>query len=264
MNGYTTMRIGTALDAPASKRAYTERLFSQVAPRYDCVSRLLSFGRDAAWKRELVGRLPALNAPRCMDLACGTGDLAALLRERYPDGAITAIDLVEPMLARARTRLAGQRIAFVRGDLGRLEAANGTLDVVTGGYALRNAPDLNVLLREVASVLRPGGVAAFLEFSRPDAAWRAWLNDKLLRVWGGFWGIVFHGDPHVYGYIAESLSRYPSRSELHRRFREAGFQMIAAHTRFLGFTEIVFATVEPARSINPQPIHPPPSTTSSS
>lgn len=227
------------LDAPDRKRAYNERLFTEVAPRYDIITRLLSFGRDAAWKRAMVQWLPSRAAPVCVDIACGTGDLVGLLLERYPGAKVTGIDLTPAMLERARRRFPG--VAFVQGDMGRLAARDGSVDVMTGGYALRNAPDLEALFREVGRVLKPGGTAAFLDFSRPDGRRAAALEHALLKLWGGFWGLLLHSDPHVYGYIADSLAKFPARSELHRQLAADGLRLQRAATRFFGIIEILLA-----------------------
>lgn len=234
-----TLKVGAALDAPGSKRDYNERLFTEIAPRYDRITRLLSFGRDAFWKRDLVAGLPHESVERGVDVACGTGDLTALLRDRYPEARIMGVDLTESMLRLARQRHIGRELEFVRGDMARLPMADGSVDVLTGGYALRNAPDLAAFLGEVRRVLRPGGTAAFLDFSKSDSAWRAELDHTLLKIWGGFWGWGFHRDPHVYGYIADSLRRYPSRQALCGVFRAAGLDVREQSPRFFGMVEIL-------------------------
>lgn len=265
-------RIGSSeLASPERKRRYNQRLFAIVAPRYDLVTRLLSFGRDAAWKRRLVRSLPgnlpeqerqhgrkrqngrkrqeSLNAkPVVLDLACGTGDITLLLADRYPGGLVTGIDITEGMLQRARRR-AGSRAAvrFLRGDMDTLKNQDGTVDIVTGGYALRNAPDLNHTLHEIHRVLRPGGVAAFLEFSLPRSPTARALQLRLLRFWGQLWGFALHRDPEVYAYIARSLARYPHVEALEALFRRAGFTVLAGRSLMLGFARITRLRKEVSR-----------------
>lgn len=241
MHATPGFKAGNALATPDRKRAYNERVFTEIAPRYDRITRLLSFRRDASWKKDLIARLPARASPRCLDVACGTGDLAALLRNRYPEARITGVDLTESMLVLARRRHAGARIEFVRGDMGHLPAADGSVDILTGGYALRNAPDLPAFLREARRVLRPDGIAAFLDFSKPDSRVRAALDHALLKLWGGFWGLAFHRDPHVYGYIADSLRRFPARRGLRPVFQAAGLTIREGLPRFFGMIEIIVA-----------------------
>ena len=241
MSAKPSLRLDGELNSPAAKRDYNERLFTEVAPRYDLITRLLSFGCDGFWKRKLVSLLPKLPSPRCVDVACGTGDFVRLLRERYAEADITGVDLTESMLERARARLATANVRFVKGDMSRLEAADGTVDVLTGGYALRNAPDLAVFLAEANRVLTLDGVAAFLDFRRPDSKVLAGLHFFLIKMWGGFWGYLFHGDPHVYGYIAESLMRYPPEAQLHELFRRQGFRLEHTRRPFFGMVEIIVA-----------------------
>ncbi len=105
------------LDVAERKRTYNERHFAEAAPRYDVATRMMSLGRDAAWKRALVGALPDLPSPVCVDLACGTGDVAFLLAGRYPGGVVTGVDLSAPMLAIARERNRFANVRFEQGDL---------------------------------------------------------------------------------------------------------------------------------------------------
>ncbi len=228
-------------DAPDRKRRLNEEIFTRIAGHYDRINRLLSFGRDAVWKQEMVALLPKENVTACLDVACGTGDLAALLRARYPNARITGVDLTESMLAIARNKHAGRQIEFVQGDMGRLAAADESVDILTGGYALRNAPNLPAFLREVHRVLRPDGRAVFLEFSRSDFRPRAALDRLLLQLWGGFWGLIFHRDPRPYLYLAESLRRFPTRSQLRQDFARAGLQIQSGIPRSLGLIEICLA-----------------------
>ena len=239
MNRKVSYKTHGALETPDRKREYNLRLFTEVAPRYDLINRILSFGRDAAWKKKLIGFLPVVPAPRCLDAACGTGDLAGLLLNRFPDAHITAVDLTPTMLDIARRRHRGAPIHFVQGDMGRLDIPDGHLDLLTGGYALRNAPDLNAFLLEIHRVLKPGGTAAFLDFSRPDSAWMAAFYFALLKFWGGLWGLLLHRDPHVYGYIAESLKRFPSRKNLHNILKRNGFILKRTRRCFAGAVEII-------------------------
>lgn len=227
------------LGDPVSKRALNARLFETVAPRYDAITRGLSFGRDRAWKDRLIAALPPFPAPDCLDLACGTGDLAFRLARRYPAGRVLGLDLTPAMIARARARGDSQpRVRFEVGDLGRTGLPDASFDVVTGGYALRNAGDLDEAIAEVFRVLRPGGVAAFLDFSKPPGRAAQAVERALLKLWGGIWGLALHGNPDVYGYIADSLAVHPDRRELTRRFAAARFQLLMSRTFFFGVVEI--------------------------
>ena len=249
MNQRFTLKIGDHLTTAEKKRYYNEQVFTEIAPRYDFITRVLSFWRDASWKRELVAQLPPQDAPLCLDLACGTGDIAFLLARKYPVGRILGIDITERMLTLARFRNALPNVDFVNQDMDCLRAATSSIDIVTGGYALRNAPDLERALDEIYRVLRPGGTAAFLDFSRPAAHVPERLQHWILKVWTGFWGVAFHRNHEVYSYISESLQRYPDRMQLRRLFGDKGFKVVHAHLYFFGMTEllIVRKNAEPER-----------------
>ncbi len=234
------LHLKERLGDPRLKRELNLQLFGLVAHRYDTVTRVLSLDRDRVWKQRLVDALPAMAAPVCLDLACGTGDLCFRLAVKYPDGQITGLDLTPAMVDRARARgPAATCVRFRHGDMGRTGLASGSVDIVTGGYALRNAGDLGEALAEIHRVLRPGGIACFLDFSKsPRRASRA-LGRMVLKAWGSWWGWVFHRDPDVYGYIAESLERFPDRRQLASLFQAHGLEVQASTLDFFGLVQCV-------------------------
>jgi ubiquinone/menaquinone biosynthesis methyltransferase len=233
------LKIGDHLENAETKKHYNERLFCEVAPRYDFITRALSFGRDAAWKRTLVSLLPAHESPVCVDLACGTGDLTFLLAHKYPAGRIVGLDITEPMLDIARDRNAYSNASFVTQDMRSIETASASVDIVTGGYALRNAPDLGTAIDEIARVLKPGGVAAFLDFSKPGANIPQRMEYWGLKIWTGLWGVLLHRNHEVYCYIAESLQRFPDRQQLRSMFLQRGFSIVDFRRFFGGITELL-------------------------
>ncbi len=239
------LKIGDHILLPETKRFYNERHFTASAPRYDLATRAMSLGRDGAWKKTLVAALPDMPSPLCLDLACGTGDLTSLLAERYPGGAIVGLDLTGPMLALARGRNRYRNVRFTRQDMGALGLATASADVVTGSYALRNAPDLGRTLDEIHRVLKPGGVAAFLDFAKPETRCLQAPEYWLLRTWCGFWGMALHGNPEIHAYIASSLKVFPDRSQLRALFVDKGFEVTASQAFFLGITELVVLRKRP-------------------
>jgi ubiquinone/menaquinone biosynthesis methyltransferase len=231
------LNVRQRLADPRQKRELNEQIFGVVAPRYDAITRVLSFNRDRVWKARMVDALPPKTAPLCLDLACGTGDITFRLASKYADGRIIGLDLTEPMLQRARARCTAPHIQFLRGDMGRTGLDSGSVDIVTGGYALRNAGDLREVLAEIYRVLKPGGVGCFLDFSKPPGRTLQTMEDLLLTVWGGLWGWIFHRDPGVYTYIAESLAGFPDRRQLAMMFRSHGFEVQSSKLLFLGIVQ---------------------------
>jgi demethylmenaquinone methyltransferase/2-methoxy-6-polyprenyl-1,4-benzoquinol methylase len=229
------------LQTPSLKRLFNAHLFVKVAPRYDTATRALSFFRDQVWKRRIVRAIPRACDTSCtvLDCASGTGDLCLHMRQRFPHARIMGIDLSARMLQAASVACSRARSGCAVQDMGALGVRDNAVDVVTGGYALRNAPDLHAVLMEIHRVLKPGGYGVFLDFSRMSRrmAWR--VEYALLVVWCRLWSLILHGTPHVYGYIPESLAAFPDRTELHRMLREHDFALVYAHRYFFGIMEAI-------------------------
>ncbi|MEX2443217.1 MAG: ubiquinone/menaquinone biosynthesis methyltransferase [Alkalispirochaeta sp.] len=235
-----------SLGEPRSKRDYNRRLFRVVAIRYDLITRLLSFGQDRYWKAVLLRRVTGRRPGEILDVACGTGDLAINLALRLPEARVMAMDLTPEMLHRARRRAArrGGRagtIHFHQGDMGELFYEANQFDLVTAGYALRNAPDLATTVTELRRVLRPDGVLGILDFSRSDTPAISSAQVGLLRLWGRIWGRLLHGNPDAYGYIAESLRRFPARSQFLHLLRVGGFGSVSEQRFFFGIIAVIIA-----------------------
>lgn len=234
-----SLKIKDHLDAPDRKRTYNEQHFSTAASRYDFATRAMSLGRDAAWKRQLVAALPDLPAPRCIDLACGTGDIAFLLAEKYPEGQVLGIDLTEPMLALARARNCCSRVDFLCGDMAETGLPDSCADVITGSYAVRNAPELRQAFKEIQRILKPSGCVALLDFSKPPNRYLQRLQCVILKYWCGFWGLVLHANPEVHAYIAASLQGFPDRVQLRTLIDETGFAVSYSRRFYFGVLELL-------------------------
>jgi demethylmenaquinone methyltransferase/2-methoxy-6-polyprenyl-1,4-benzoquinol methylase len=216
------MKLRAAFSSPAVKRDYNRRMFDTIAPRYDLITRLLSYGQDQRWKARLVTLVGAAAGERVLDVACGTGDLADRLAAA--GARVTGVDLTLAMLAIAGRRPSAVRPAYVAADMCALPFARTQFDVVTAGYALRNLPDLDVGLRELHRVLRPGGRLVSLDFNRPRLAVVRQAYLGYLWVVGSALGWILHRDPDTYRYISASLRRFPYADEVTARMKTAGFE----------------------------------------
>ena len=227
------LRASDYLGTSDGKRFFNEKHFSESAPRYDFATQVLSFGRDSGWKRSLIEGLPDRSKPVCVDVACGTGDVTFLLAEKYPEGVCIGADLSQEMIDIATERSADPAVRFICGDMGQLPFDDASVDILTGSYAIRNAPDLDVALAEFRRVVKPGGTLAFLDFSKAESRFGQAVQSSMLGIWGGVWGLILHGNPEIQGYIAKSLRTFPNPSALERAFAEAGFT-IDRDESFLG------------------------------
>ena len=202
---------------------YAECIFREVAPRYDTLTRALSFGRDARWKERLAAEVGASgDGARVLDLATGTAALPLLLRRAGHRGPIVGLDRSAEMLLRGRAKAASD-VRFLRGDLDRLPFADRSFDVVTMGYGLRYPADLPAFLRDVHRLLRPGGRFLTLDFGLPSSRPFRSLAVAYLLGAGSFWGLVLHGRLGTYAHIVESLEAYPGQRALVALMNEAGF-----------------------------------------
>ena len=195
-------------------------MFDAIAPRYDLLNRLLTFGMDVGWRRRTVRALRLPAGARVLDLACGTGDLCRELATRgyRPVG----VDRSAGMLAAQRTTA-----PLVRGDALRLSFRTSSVDGIVCGFALRNFASLQPFLAECARVLRRGGRVALLEVSEPENAFLRWGHGqyfgKVVPLVGGLLS-----DADAYHYLPKSVAYLPPPSRMVAMLGEAGF---AAATR---------------------------------
>ena len=216
------MSLDSAFESPHAKRRYVRGLFSTIADRYDLITRVLSYGQDARWKRHLVEMTAVKPGEWALDLACGTGDIAFALAA---GGAKTiGLDITHRMLQLAVARSGAVR--FLGGDMTSLPFRSAAFDVVTTGYGLRNVPDLDIALAEIARVLRPGGRLLSLDFNRPESAIVRGAYLSYLTVVGSTLGWILHRDPDTYRYIPASIRRYPGAAGVADRMKVHGFSRV--------------------------------------
>ena len=225
------------LTTPEKKRAYNQALFSVVARKYHLVTRVLSWGRDRVWKKRLTAGLPRISRGIIVDLACGTGDLTVEIAKHHSTCLVIGIDVAPAMLEMAKPPCSLPNVHLVVQDMHDIGIRDRSADLVTGGYALRNAPDIDRALDEIYRILKPGGKAFFLDFSKDHRIGRQRLGYAVLKAWGSMWGLFLHGNPEVYGYIAESLKTFPDRRTLRDKVIGHGFADFHSTRYFRGLIE---------------------------
>src|SRR4051812_24564927 len=191
-------------------------MFDAIAPRYDLVNRIMTFGLDVGWRRIAVGALGLPAGSVVADLACGTGDLCRGLTRAglRPIG----VDFSAGMLAAARAGGA----PLVQADAQRLPLPAGALDGAISGFALRNFVDLGVFADELGRVVRPGGRIALLEVAEPPGrVMRTGHAVYFGKVVPRIGGLLSDGD--AYRYLPRSVAYLPPVDELLGLFRDAGF-----------------------------------------
>jgi len=216
------------------KSARVRSMFDAIAPRYDLVNRLMTFGLDQAWRRHTVAALGLPDGALVLDVACGTGDLSRLARRRR--FRVVGADLSAGML---RANHGGAPV--LQADCSQLPFADGTFDGLVCGYALRNFTDLAGALAETARVLRPGGRLAMLEVDAPRSAflrsgYNVWFNKVVPRLGAAL------SDGEAYRYLPRSVAYLPATPVLRRLLTEAGYSGVGIRPLAGGLSQLLIAT----------------------
>ena len=203
-----------------------QRIFSEIAPRYDLLNHVLSLNIDRAWRRKAVDRLDWERAPDgvFLDACAGTFDLSLELTGRDAfRGRVVASDFAQPMLVTGAPKVEQAPVSAVCGDSLRLPFEDDTFEGATVGFGVRNLSDLAVGLEELHRVLRPGARLVVLEFTTPpNALVRAGYLFYFHRILP-LVGRVVSGHPWAYTYLPESVKEFPGPDDLEEMFGEAGF-----------------------------------------
>jgi demethylmenaquinone methyltransferase/2-methoxy-6-polyprenyl-1,4-benzoquinol methylase len=209
-------------------------MFDAIAPRYDLVNRVMTFGMDTGWRRRTVDTLALPEGSLVLDVACGTGDLCRELRKSH----LRAIgfDMSEGMLAAARTTA-----PLVLGDALNLPVADGAADGITCGFALRNVENLGKLFDEFARVTRPGGRISLLEVAEPQArilkiGHRMYFHHVVPAIGG------LISDRSAYSYLPRSTAYLPGPREMLRMVEAAGFNQVNRELLGLGAAQLISGT----------------------
>jgi len=221
---------------PEEKTRRVGGVFDSVAGRYDLMNDLMSAGLHRLWKRYAVSLAHLRSGARVLDLAGGTGDMARLFAQRVgTSGMVVHTDINAAMLAAGRDRLidAGVVLPTVRCNAEALPFAPRSFDCVSIAFGLRNVTHKERALAEMLRVLRPGGVALVLEFSRvaaPLSRAYDWYSFTVLPRLGRF---VAH-DEASYRYLAESIRMHPDQETLRTMMERAGFEGVEYHNLTAG------------------------------
>jgi demethylmenaquinone methyltransferase/2-methoxy-6-polyprenyl-1,4-benzoquinol methylase len=225
------------------KQKLVGQVFTSVAGKYDLMNDLMSFGVHRLWKRWFVGTSGVRPGDRVLDLAGGTGDIAALLLPRLGEkGEVVVGDINAAMLRTGRDRLLDrgllQRLRWAQLNAEALPFPDGSFDAVTIAFGLRNVTDKQGALAEMHRVLKPGGRALILEFSRVRSEFLKPLYDfhsfqVLPRI-----GKLIANDEASYRYLAESIRKHPDQDTLRAMMETAGFRNVQVRNLSAGIVAV--------------------------
>ena len=219
-----------------------QQMFGTIAPRYDFLNRLLSFGIDRRWRTKAVQMIRYQHGSRILDVATGTGDVALEIARSTPASVkITGADFCKEMVDLGRDKVAlspySDRIDFQVAPCEDLPFADNTFDSITIAFGIRNVVDRRIGLAEMWRVLRPGGRMIILEFSTPRSQLFRMIYyfyfRKLLPMIGGLFSRY-----NAYQYLPDSVLEFPSPEEFSRLMTGVGFRHIQVHELTFGIASI--------------------------
>jgi len=218
-----------------SKAPQVQAMFDGLASRYDLLNRVMTMGQDQRWRRLVVAKAGEQGQGRVLDLATGTGDIAALFVEKFPTVQVIGADFSQNMLHEAKKRFASLPISWQACDANKLPFNDNSFSAVTFGYLLRNVDDVPHVLAEIHRVLQPGGSIVSLDTTPPAKNILYPFIRAYLR-----WGIPLLGrmlarDEAAYAYLTGSTMDFYEAAALAAAFTEAGFKQVA-YQKLMGGT----------------------------
>ncbi|GAB6051257.1 bifunctional demethylmenaquinone methyltransferase/2-methoxy-6-polyprenyl-1,4-benzoquinol methylase UbiE [Magnetospira thiophila] len=217
---------------PDAHRNRIQAMFALVAPRYDLMNDLMSFGIHRLWKRRLLAHVKGETGGVAVDLAGGTGDIARLLARR--GFKVTVCDPSVPMM---QSGPVDPSVTWVAGTGEALPFAGESVDLLTVGFGLRNMTHPEMALGEALRVLKPGGHFLCLEFSKP-VSWLAPFYDIYSRHGIPRLGALVAGRREAYEYLVDSIREFPDQETLRGMMERAGFQAVTYENLSFGIAAI--------------------------
>jgi demethylmenaquinone methyltransferase/2-methoxy-6-polyprenyl-1,4-benzoquinol methylase len=225
-----------AAGAPV-KRSYVQRIFSEIAPRYDLLNRLLSGGIDRRWRRAAIAKLGVDRRPAgsFLDLCAGTLDVGAAI-SRLPGfrGFVVGADFAEPMLRAGRGKAPAAVLTPVVADALSLPVQAASCDGAIVAFGIRNVVDVPAACREILRVLTPGARFVILEFSTPRSAVVRWTYELYSRRVLPLVGALISGHPTAYQYLPDSIAQFPGAETLKAIMSDAGFANVSVTSLTFG------------------------------
>ncbi len=217
--------------------------FDAIAPTYDILNHILSFGMDFFWRRRLTGLITRKDKLRILDMATGTGDLiVSLLRRNHNITETVGLDISKNMLALCNRKIARhrltERVNLVCADATDSKLANESFDVITIGFGIRNTPDTSATLAEIYRLLKSGGMTLILEFSMPANKIIRKFYLLYLRYYVPLLGRIISKNRHAYRYLNTSIEKFHSMEDFCRLMQKTGFENIKVTKLTFGIASI--------------------------
>lgn len=240
------LRGDSAVDPKDDRRGPKVRaMFAGIARKYDLLNRIISGGRDQAWRRKTVKMAGLVGGEDVLDVCCGTGDLALMFwKAKRKPGRVIASDFTPEMLVIAAQKAgkAGVELPLCAGDALRLPFPDACFDVVSVGYGVRNFQDIDAGLIELARVLKPGGRLAILEATPARGIIGRFANWYINRVVPWLGNVLTGSRDKAYSYLADSIQLFPDAKALAAQMESAGLESVSFRKLNLGTMAIHVGT----------------------
>ncbi len=220
----------------SARATYVQNMFTRIAGRYDVMNRLMTFGQDQSWRKEVIRRAAITSGNRVLDLGTGTGDIALEIHARQPDAWPLAADFTVEMMRVGQRRPNGDALDWCATDALNLPYANEAFDAVVSGFLMRNVTDLPRALAEQRRILKPGGRVVILDTTRPPENLLAPFIRFHLNTVIPTLGKLITGESEAYTYLPDTTKGFLRAEELAGRISDAGFKEI-------GFKRVMFGTI---------------------
>lgn len=227
------------------KTTQVEQMFNHIAPTYDRLNHILSFGIDRRWRKAVVHALASYAPQTVLDMAAGTGDFSILIAQKLRPAKVIAADISEQMLrvARQKAKKNGteQTISFTIENCERLSFADNTFDAVTMAYGMRNFAHLEPCLQEILRVLKPGAPFLTIEFSRPVTFPMKQLFPLYAKTVMPLVGRIISNDPKAYSYLPATIAAFPQPETVKKLMLRTGFASVTFQRQTGGLSTLYLA-----------------------
>jgi demethylmenaquinone methyltransferase/2-methoxy-6-polyprenyl-1,4-benzoquinol methylase len=215
---------------------YVQEMFTQIAPRYDLMNRLMTFGQDVSWRKQVIHRANLHRGGWLLDLGAGTGDLAGEALRHNQQAHVVAADFTLRMMVIGKNRYSAEPVNWSAADAGLLPFPNNLFDAVVSGFLMRNVTNLNQSLEEQYRVLKPGGRIVILDTSPPPHNLLAPFLRIHLHTVIPTLGRLVSGQAEAYQYLPDTTENFLEPERLAAR-------MVTADFRQVGFERLMFGTI---------------------
>jgi len=242
MGAYKHDTVVPFKDSGLTKKQQVAQMFDHIAFRYDFLNHLLSGGLDMGWRKKAIHELSDLNPKNILDVATGTGDMPILMAKRLHPEKITGIDISEGMLDLGRKKITRMKlndlIDLEIGDSEAINAPDNIYDAVTVAFGVRNFEHLELGLKEMLRVMKPGGKLVILEFSKPENSSFKKLCDFYFRFITPGIGKIFSKNKKAYQYLDESVKAFPEGAGFLEILKKSGYADTSQKALSLGICSI--------------------------